>query len=631
MRRAWACHPDHSSNLFGRTTTSRTNKSSGENPVKSLETKSLELSAESERSTESVLRAVCMRLGCTAATAIFPREDSRGVWSRSEDDAAFARLQLSVVGDELARRAIDTRKPVATNKLKHASGGEIACKLVAVPLIARGGPAGALIIFNRSDEPSFDEFTVKRLGRFARLLARNATQDLDSLTGLLSWDGFKTRVDTWQRNAPPGAMVSMLYGDIDCLHLINDLAGFSDGDRVIARCGGAIRRALVGADSFACRLSGDRFTVFLPHMNLAQARLLADRICKEVTTGPAPKKETNHPVSMSWGVVSTSATDLHLDHRIAEAEIACKTAKDRGRGRVEVYQDTDQSMIRRHDEIGLIGSVREALRLERIVVYAQPITPLINHSLPTTYELLVRIVDAKGNIVEAADFMSAATRYQILPEIDRAVCERAFEQLSKNTSSAGPLHVSINLSGPTLSDPDFLEWLLASMAKYGIDGTSLVFEITEAAAAANLVQVQQFIRRMTTHGVRFALDDFGTGVSSLAYLKNLEISTIKLDGSYVRDVLTNTRSQALVRAIVQLADAMGITTVAEFVETNGVRDRLAALGIQFGQGYALGRPGPLANVIAAVAERAPEGRARPFTEDKPFTTPSGIPIMFKHA
>ena len=106
-----------------------------------------------------------------------------------------------------------------------------------MPLIARGGPAGALIIFNRPDEPSFDEFTVRRLGRFARLLARNATQDLDSLTGLLSWDGFKTRVDSWQRNAPPGAMVSMLYGDIDRLHLINDLAGFSDGDRVIARCG----------------------------------------------------------------------------------------------------------------------------------------------------------------------------------------------------------------------------------------------------------------------------------------------------------------------------------------------------------------------------------------------------------
>jgi EAL domain-containing protein (putative c-di-GMP-specific phosphodiesterase class I) len=143
--------------------------------------------------------------------------------------------------------------------------------------------------------------------------------------------------------------------------------------------------------------------------------------------------------------------------------------------------------------------------------------------------------------------------------------------------------------------------------------------------------VQQFIRRLTSHGVRFALDDFGTGVSSLAYLKNLEISTIKLDGSYVRDVLTNTRSQALVRAIVQLAEAMGITTVAEFVESNSVRDRLAALGIQFGQGYALGRPGPLGDVLAAVAERALEGRARPFNEDKPATTPSGIPIMFKHA
>ena len=586
-----------------------------------------------ERDKESVLRAVCLRLCCTAATAVFPREQSRAVWGRSEEDLTFAREQLGIVGDELARRVSESRKPIATNKLKHASGGSIACKLVAVPLIARGGSAGALIIFNRPDEPSFDELTVQRLARFARLLARSATQDLDPLTSLLSWEGFKSRVDAWARSAPPSAMVSLLYGDIDRLHLINDLAGFSDGDRVIARCGRSIRRVLVGAESFACRLSGDRFTVFLPHMNLSQARQLADTICREVSNagGTLASRQPNHPVSMSWGAVSTSASDLHLDHRIAEAEIACKTAKDRGRGRVEVYQDTDQSMIRRHDEIGLIGSVREALRSKRIVVFAQPITPLINRSLPVTYELLVRIIDGKGKLVEAADFMSAATRYQILPEIDRAVCERAFEQLSTKASAAGSLRVSINLSGPTLSDPEFLEWLLSAMAKYNIDGTSLVFEITEAAAAANLAQVQQFIRRMTSHGVRFALDDFGTGVSSLAYLKNLEISTIKLDGSYVRDVLTNTRSQALVRAIVQLADAMGITTVAEFVETNGVRDKIAALGIQFGQGYALGRPGPLENVIAAVAQRALEGRERPFTTDQALVTPSGIPIMFKHA
>ena len=503
--------------------------------MKSVETKSLELGAGSERSTESVLRAVCLRLGCTAATAMFPREDSRAVWGRSEEDAAFARQQLAIVGDELARRAIDTRKPVATNKLKHVSGGQIACKLVAVPLIARGGPAGALIIFNRPDEPSFDEFTVRRLGRFARLLARNATQDLDSLTGLLSWDGFKTRV---------GYLAAQRAARRHGVHAVRrhrSPAPHQRSGRFLRRR--SRDRALWRRDP---PRAGGRRQFRLPPVGRSFHRLPAAH--ESGAGAPArrqhlqgsqhrrqsPKKEPNHPVSMSWGVVSTSATDLHLDHRIAEAEIACKTAKDRGRGRVEVYQDTDQSMIRRHDEIGLIGSVREALRLERIVVYAQPITPLINHNLPITYELLVRIVDAKGNIVEAADFMSAATRYQILPEIDRAVCERAFEQLSKNTSSSGPLRVSINLSGPTLSDPDFLEWLLASMAKYGIDGTCLVFEITEAAAAANLQQVQQFIRRLTSHGVRFALDDFGTGVSSLAYLKNLEINTIKLDGSYVR-------------------------------------------------------------------------------------------------
>ena len=135
--------------------------------MKSVEARALDPGGEPERSTDGVLRAVCLRLGCTAATAVFPREESRSAWGRSEQDLAFAREQLSIVGDELARRCVDTRKPIATNKLKHVSGGQIACKLVAVPLLARGGPAGALIIFNRPDEPSFDEFTVRRLARFA--------------------------------------------------------------------------------------------------------------------------------------------------------------------------------------------------------------------------------------------------------------------------------------------------------------------------------------------------------------------------------------------------------------------------------------------------------------------------------
>ena len=148
--------------------------------MKTAETRQLDAGGTPERSTESVLRAVCLRLGCTAATAIFPREETHSVWGRSDGDLAFAREQLAIAGDELARRAVETRKPVVTNKLKLTSGGQIACKLIAVPLMARGGPAGALIVFNRPEEPSFDEFSVRRLARFARLLARNATQDRDS-------------------------------------------------------------------------------------------------------------------------------------------------------------------------------------------------------------------------------------------------------------------------------------------------------------------------------------------------------------------------------------------------------------------------------------------------------------------
>ena len=346
---------------------------------------------------------------------------------------------------------------------------------------------------------------------------------------------------------------------------------------------------------------------------------------------------TNSVVAVMEGgePVVIPSSEGGLSHALAAAEAACKAAKDRGRGRVEVYQDADQSIVRRNDDVLVADRLRHALDEGRLDVFAQPIVRLHGHSSSTHYELLMRLIGDAGTHLSPAWFMSAATRYRMLPELDRAVLEHIFGKLDKYRAALmkKKLRFSVNLSGPSIGDPDFIEWLGTHIGGGGVPGDWLQFEITETAAVANVAQTQALMRRLKARGVQFALDDFGTGVSSLAYLKNLEISTIKLDGSYVRDVLTNTRSQALVRAIVQLAEAMGITTVAEYVESNGVRDRLAALGIQFGQGFALGRPGPLDDVIAAVAERAPEGRERPFTKNggEVYSTPSGIPIMFKHA
>jgi Amt family ammonium transporter len=203
--------------------------------------------------------------------------------------------------------------------------------------------------------------------------------------------------------------------------------------------------------------------------------------------------------------------------------------------------------------------------------------------------------------------MSAATRYQMLIDLDRAMLIRVFDRLkaARREIAARTMRFSINLSGPTIGDPDFLEWLSGNIGSSSIPGEWLQFEITETAAVANVSQTQMMIRRLRERGVEFALDDFGTGVSSFAYLKSFDVSMLKLDGSFTRDLLTNPRSEALVRGIAQLGQSMSIQTVAECVETEPVRARLAELGIERAQGFLFGQPVPFESILTAKRTETP--------------------------
>lgn len=568
-------------------------------------------SASSATDAGAVLRVACERLGCAAAAIVVAESRSRKVWARSSDDERFAQQLLSVMGQEIAKRVIESGTPIVTNKLRPAPGSPVACRMVGVPLTNESGRIfGTLLVLNRPEGSRFDEATVRRAERFARLFVRAQQRDRDQLTGLLAWAAFKSDAQRLIKGAAGPKSFCMVYGDIDRMHVVNELRGFTAGDKVIAEVGNAIRSRVRAAGGLASRLSGDRFMLLLPEVSLEQAQRIVAKIGADVANAAGiegPDKGKIH-FSVSWGVAAASSAAVRLEQCIAEAEIACKAAKDRGRGRAEIYQVDDQSIIRRHDDVVAIGQIRDALHAGRLEVYAQTVAPLINNSLPLSYELLVRLRDKDGNIMEPGQFISAATRYQMLPEIDRAMVRKSFEHLRefRNRANGEQLSVSINLSSPTIGSPEFGDWIAATMQEFGIEGKHLVFEITEAAAAANMAQLQACMKRLTSYGVRFALDDFGTGVNSLSYLKSLDISTIKLDGSYVRDVEKNSRSEALVCAIVQLADGMGITTVAEYVETGGIRNRLAELGVQFGQGFAIARPAPLTDVLDAIAARGSE-------------------------
>lgn len=545
------------------------------------------------QSLNDVLAAAQRRTRATAVVLIAPAYRAlvqKGIDAEAEQFAA-----------EVVRRAA-TRLlasldreigPIIKNRIRYSADSLHTCKLLALPIVTFDGRCvGLLAAVNRADAADFADEDVRRLQRFVRILSRHLAADYDAVTGLLTRNAFEAQAQSLMQEGGDALQACILYGDIDQMHVINDLWGFKVGDEAIARVGSQLKGQLDSHHAVTSRLSGDRFTVFLPNCTLARAQQIADQLRHVMHRNGLKHGRQLIPLSMSWGVAAVDVGEPSLSHALAAAEIACKAAKDRGRNRVEVYQDADLSIVRRHADILILGRLRDALDAGRFRIEAQPIVPLIGTEPVERYELLVRMIDEMGNPVAPGVFFSAATRYQLLPDIDRWVLTHVMRRLgeARTQLEKQPKRFCINLSGPTLSDPGLLEWLLKCMTENAVRGEWLGFEVTETSAIANIGLTQMLMRRLSSRGCRFALDDFGTGLSSLAYLKSLEVATVKLDGSFVRDVLENPRSESLVRAVTQLATSMGIETVAEYVESPAIHARLIELGVRYGQGFALGRP-----------------------------------------
>jgi Amt family ammonium transporter len=307
--------------------------------------------------------------------------------------------------------------------------------------------------------------------------------------------------------------------------------------------------------------------------------------------------------------VSVGAAELpeesqnRLAHGLANAEIACKAAKDRGRDRVEIFQDADQSIMRRSTDIVVVQALHEALAADRFALFVQPILPLGGDRTEPRFEFLLRMVSENSELLPPEKFLSAAERYQLLPAIDRWVIRNALAALSGYASSlkGRAMRFSMNISGASIASEEFLEFLEGSIRDSGVPPDILCFELTETSAVSNLARADHLMQRLRTLGCTFALDDFGTGLSSLVYLKSLPVSVLKIDGAFVRDAGSNQRTESMVRAIAQLARTMGMETVAEYVETDELRTRMAGLGVDYGQGFAIGRPVPVDQVLGDLA------------------------------
>jgi diguanylate cyclase (GGDEF)-like protein len=518
----------------------------------------------------------------------------------SAADAAEVRQLIENVADSFLLECRNRPEPLVSNKVRFEANGPLLGRFLAVAIHDdKAELAGVALIFRTMEQTAFSKEDARAIGQLAHQLSKIISQPADPMTGLLTRNGVEKLIE-WRLGSRGARTVStVLYGDIDQLHVVNDLLGFEAGDQVIAAVAHALQEQLATRDAVLSRLSGDRFTIFFADCPLDRARAIGDELRDAVSAVPLSIGTDSIPLSISFGAANVRGGERSFDHALAAAEVACKAAKDRGRNRVESYEVHDSSINRRIDDIAIVGRLRVALEKGNFQIFGQPIAPLLQPESVRRYEMLLRLIDEKGRLVLPGQFMSSATRYQLLPTLDRCVISHVLTKLAGAKRDPGfePMHLSINLSGPTLSDPTFLDWLVVQVDSSGVPGEWLEFELTETAAVSNLEHAQRLMARLTECGCRFALDDFGTGLSSLAHLKALHFSVLKIDGSFIRDILHNDRSDSLVRAVAQLAHGMGMETVAEYVETPEICMRLIELGVQFGQGYAIGKPRPLDRIL----------------------------------
>jgi diguanylate cyclase (GGDEF)-like protein len=476
-------------------------------------------------------------------------------------------------------------------------------KILACPVRHPSGRViGVLALFNPPSSPDFDAHQQ----RIAELLAKKATiviqAQYDQSTGLMTRQAFERQVGALLAGPAAQQSHSILYLDIDRLHVINETFGMHVGDDVIVSVAESMAKALPRG-ALSARISGDRLAALIPHVGMDAAAAVAEDIRAAVAAIVPRAGQGSFEVSAAIGVAPVGRAENALAHALATAEIACKAAKDRGRNRVEVFQDSDQSIIRRHTDILVVGQLRDALENNSFRLDAQPILPLRGNYGRPRFELLIRMLGDRGEIIPPAKFLSAAERYQLMPTIDRWVVRHACELLGRHRESFGEdfAHFAINLSGQSLQDDAFLDYVTEQIRICKLPPSVLCFELTETATIGNLTKAQHFMRSLQDLGCQFALDDFGTGVSSLAYLKDLSVNYLKIDGSFVRDALTNARSDSMIKAIAQLAKVMCMETVAEYVETDALRVRMADLGVDYGQGFAMGKSQPLSGLLEELA------------------------------
>jgi diguanylate cyclase (GGDEF)-like protein/PAS domain S-box-containing protein len=434
---------------------------------------------------------------------------------------------------------------------------------------------------------------MSRERQYAARLSNLASHD--ALTGLLNRREFEQRLRAIveHRDSEQGQH-AVLYLDLDQFKVVNDTSGHAAGDELLRQIGALLRPRLREGDVLA-RLGGDEFGVLLPHCPPAPALRIAEALRRAIIDFRFAWKNRSFTIGVSIGLVNLADGPHTLASVLSAADAACYLAKDKGRNRVQVYRPEDSEVAHRRGEMEWVNRLHRALAEDRLCLYSQPMRAMhVTGAEASHHELLVRLIDEHDELIAPIAFIPAAERYHLMPSIDRWVIRTVFRLLADRRAAGDAAAVAgtyaINLSGASIGDDQFLDYVRESFTRFGIPHRSICFEITETTAVTSLSKAADFIGALREPGCRFALDDFGVGVSSFTYLKQLPVDYLKIDGSFVRNMLHDPVDAAMVEAIHRIGRVMGKQTIAESVESAATLEALRSVGVDFAQGNAIAPP-----------------------------------------
>ncbi|HTT12160.1 MAG TPA: EAL domain-containing protein [Burkholderiaceae bacterium] len=509
----------------------------------------------------------------------------------------MANLVTSLLGNPEAREAIREATLIRNDESRVAADASFA------PICDRKGAVIGVVA-------AFRDVSQER--ELSMRLLHQATHD--ALTGLVNRHEFERRVRAaLKESATTERQASLLYVDLDQFKVVNDTSGHCAGDQLICQIAEMMNTALRGSDTLA-RLGGDEFGVLLVDCPLPGALAIAEKLRKRIGETRFAWRDRSYVVGASIGAVVLDATFRSEADVLSAADSACYLAKDEGRNRIKVYRSDDHQVRIRTGELEWVTRVASALDENRLVLYGQEIRPLRAELGDSRFEVLLRLVNEAGDLVAPMAFIPAAERYGMMAKLDLWAIDRAIAELGARQREGLKLPLLlVNLCGASIVDPGLLEYVREKLAAAGVPADRFGFELTETAAISNLRAAARTLRGLRKLGCTLGLDDFGSGMSSFGYLRSLPVDFVKIDGHFVRDMHVDPVDRAMVAAIHTVGHVMGLTTVAEWVEHEAAQDQLAAIGVDFIQGYAVSSPMRL----AAALQRADSDRAGQRTEPRP--------------